>query len=407
LGEHVVLRNEEDLFGNLLRGGDVDLLVGELEHAERTLIRHLGVPVRILRSSYVTGYSYEWGHIDLLPVIEWRGARFLPTSVILRIRRTSARGRPVPRIAHEALISWLTTLLFGGFFKERYAATIAKAVVLDGNVFRQTLIDVAGKTWGVRLWQAAVDGHAEISANWTRSLRRAIWWRACFRAPVRTVHAFLAFVIAELTLRIRPPVPWVTILGESDSAIPLGDALVDRFDMCPYGHVKVFHSRPRLLAEASSGRGAANADARDYRRIGARVRPFLLAAEWLGVYWTRLVHLRAKGYIVTFDRVPPDAVSDIKRWCDGTGWPARALRRLFPQPDIVFVLSSESDIPRQAPGVHVLDRRLPVSVLADEVQERIRTWMADRSAASLDHVTAALSSPHSPTVDRSSGASCG
>jgi hypothetical protein len=31
LPDYVVLRNEEDLFGNLQRGGDIDLLVGDLE----------------------------------------------------------------------------------------------------------------------------------------------------------------------------------------------------------------------------------------------------------------------------------------------------------------------------------------------------------------------------------------
>ena len=86
--------------------------------AERTLIRHLGLPVRILRSSYATGYSYEWGHIDLLPTIEWRGACYIDAKSVLAERRTAKSGRTVARLAHEAAISWLTSLLFGGFFKE-------------------------------------------------------------------------------------------------------------------------------------------------------------------------------------------------------------------------------------------------------------------------------------------------
>src|SRR5262245_40254413 len=79
----VVLRNEEDLFGNLQRGGDVDLLVGDLELAERTLIRHLGPPIRIIRASYATGYSYVWGHVDLLATIEWHGACYLQAESVL------------------------------------------------------------------------------------------------------------------------------------------------------------------------------------------------------------------------------------------------------------------------------------------------------------------------------------
>ena len=50
LRDCVVLRNEEDLFGNLRRGGDIDLLVRDLDFAEWTLSRHLGLPVRFIRS---------------------------------------------------------------------------------------------------------------------------------------------------------------------------------------------------------------------------------------------------------------------------------------------------------------------------------------------------------------------
>src|SRR4029453_19518569 len=162
LPSYVVLRNEEDLFGNLRRGGDIDLLVGDLGLAEATLIRHLGAPIRILRSSYVSGYSYDWGQVDLLPTIEWRGACYLRTKAVLEGRRLSPRGRPVPRIAHEALISWFSSLLWGGFFKERYAAEIRQAVEIDGSAFRQTLMEVAGKKWGLRLWQGGVCGDPQV-----------------------------------------------------------------------------------------------------------------------------------------------------------------------------------------------------------------------------------------------------
>jgi hypothetical protein len=74
LPNYVVLRNEEDLFGNVERGGDIDLLVGDPEVAERTLIRHLGPPIRIKGYSFATGYFFDWGHIDLVRTIEWQGA---------------------------------------------------------------------------------------------------------------------------------------------------------------------------------------------------------------------------------------------------------------------------------------------------------------------------------------------
>ena len=90
LPNYVVLRNEEDLFGNVERGGDIDLLVGDAELAERLLIHHLGPPIRINRYSFARGYFFDWGHIDLVQTIEWQGACYLRTEAILESRRLSA-----------------------------------------------------------------------------------------------------------------------------------------------------------------------------------------------------------------------------------------------------------------------------------------------------------------------------
>lgn len=424
----VVLRNEKDLFDSLHRGGDVDLLVGDLELAELTLIRHLGPPVRIIKSSYVTGYSYDWGHIDLLPTIEWRGACFVRTEAVLESRQLSARGLPVPRIAHEASISWLTSLLFGGFFKERYAPEIRRAVEIDGDAFRQTLIEAAGKKLGVRLWQAAVGGHPEVSAGWTRSLRRAVWWRAFFRSPVRTIRRSFAFVIGELRLRFEPPVPWMAILGSDRKGTSfLANEIVQRSTVS-YANITAFHWRPRLIARAQSLDAVANPQGRPCRGpIGSGLNLLVLAADWLVGYWTRLVHLRAKGYVLTFDGMYFDLLVDPKRYQYGGGPRlVRVVCWVLPKPDLVFVLDSEPDLlwhrepdvprselarqrgaynalARELPGGHVLNGNLPLNVLIDEVQRVIRAWMSARSLASVGGTHAPLTTTSTPAPEGSTG----
>ena len=407
LPDYVVLRNGEDLFANLRRGGDVDLLVDDLELAERILLRHFGPPVRIVRSAGVTGYSYDWGHVDLLSTIEWQGARYLRTEAVLRSRRLSAQGRPVPRIAHEALISWLTSLLWGGFFKERYASVIREAVEADGVAFRQALMEVAGKKWGVRLWTAAADGHPETSAAWARSLRLAVWWRACFRSPVRTIRRYFAFVVGELRLRCAPPVPWIAIRSRDGSMkSSFTNGIVDRFATCPYACVKAFDSRSPLVAEAARAEPAADPHERP-GLIGSRSRLLLLAADWLVVYWTRLVHLRAKGYILAFDSTSFELGVDSKRYRDQAGPRlARALSWLLPKPDFVFVLDSEPDVLNMRPASHVvLNGSLPLNVLVDQVQRVTRTWMLARSVASLGGVQTPLPTASTAGDGESSDAS--
>lgn len=382
----VILRNEEDLFGNLRRGGDVDLLVEDADLAERTLIRHLGAPVRIVRASDARGYSWDWGHVDLVQTIEWRGACYLPTKGILARRRLSERGRPVPTIAHEAVISWLTSLLGGGFFKDRYAPEIRKAVEIDGSAFRQTLIEVAGEKWGARLWQVAGDGRPEISTEWTRPLRQAVWWRAFWKSPPTTIQRFFAFVIAQLRLRLRPPVPWIAIIGADGSGkSTIATEIARRFTTCRYAAVREFIGRPRVMVDAQT----------------TAFSHFVVATHWTVRYWTRLVHLRAKGFIPVVD--------DFDRIVGTTGYGyaasparARAFRWLFPKPDIVFLLDAapevlwqrKQEVPlaelarqretyialvRQLPCGKVLDASLPPSLLVDEVQRAIRAWILDRS----------------------------
>lgn len=428
LPNYVVLRNEEALFGNLQRGGDIDLLVADLDLAERALIRHLGCPIRITRRSYVREYFYDWGNIDLLPSIEWRGARYLRTKVVLDGRRHSESGRPVPRVAHEAVVSWLTSLLWGGFFKERYAAEIRQAVEVDGGAFRQTLIEVAGKKLGGRLWQAAVDDHAEMSAKWTRSLRLAVWWRACFRSPLRTIQRYVAFVIAELRLRFEPPVPWIAILGLDDSGnSSLANEIVHRFAECPYANVQPFHWRPRLIAQGQGGEPVIEPHLKACR--GPLGSLLLLAADWLVGYWTRLVHLRAKGYILAFDWTYFDLVIDHQHHRDPVrSRLARALWWLLPKPDLVFLLDSEPDMlwhrkPEvpiselarrrhvyrasvgELSGGHVLDASLPLSVLVDEIQRVTRAWMLVRSVASLGSMQAPITTAPHVSAEGSNGAS--
>jgi thymidylate kinase len=409
LPDAVVLRNEAELFENLRRGGDVDLLVADLPAAERVLIRHLGAPVQLARRSYAVGYSYEWGHIDLLPTIEWRGACYLATGKVLASRRTSAQGRSVPGLAYQAAIAWLSNLLFGRFFKERYTITIHEAVALDGAALRAILLEAAGDTLGTNLWQAAVDGRPEVSAEWSRTLRRVVWWRAWLAAPRRTSLRYLAYLRAEFRLRFSPPVPWVAVLGSDGSGkSTVVNALAQRFAGCPYANVRTFHWRPRVVARSHGAEPVSDPHGRPSRGVlGSALRLMVLATDWILGYWGQLVHLRAKGSILVFDRMYFDLVVDPKRYRYGGGPRlARALWRILPKPDLVFFLDVPADVilhrkqevarpeierqrgaymavTRQHARGHVLDGTRPVAAVVDEMQRVMRAWMVEHSIASL------------------------
>src|SRR5918994_4497277 len=100
LGPYVILRNH-DVHAHLATGGDIDLLVQDPRHAENQLVVELGAPLFVARRSYVTGLFYDWGHIDLLPSLQWRGGKNLDSNTMLQDRELSAFGLPRPRPAHE------------------------------------------------------------------------------------------------------------------------------------------------------------------------------------------------------------------------------------------------------------------------------------------------------------------
>ena len=395
LPNYVVLRNEEDLFGNVERGGDIDLLVGDAELAERLLIQHLGPPIRINRYSFARGYFFDWGHIDLVQTIEWQGACYLRTEAILEARRLSARGRPVPRIAHEAAICWLTSPLWGGFFKKRYAPVIRQAVEADGAVLEQALIEIAGNAWGRRLWRAAVDGCPEISGTWIQALRRAVWWRACFRSPIRTIQRYLAFVMTELGRRFAPPVPWIAISGsDRKGRSSVANEIVHRLAASPYIYIKPIHWCPSVVTSAQDDEPLTHPHERaGHGRIGSGLRLVVLALDWLVNYWTRWVHLRTQNYILVFDQTYFDLLVDPKFSVSRGGpWLARALSWLLPKPDLVFALDSEPDVP---------GHRKNEGALVDEVQRVLRAYMLERSTATLRYVQSPSITPPAVTTEGS------
>jgi thymidylate kinase len=348
VGSVVVLRNH-DVLVNLAAGGDVDLLVADLEHAQRALLAELGKPEFLGRRSYVSSLFYRWGHLDLLPTLEWRGARYLDVAVVLAGRDLSPWGLPRPRPAHEALISWFSSLLWGGFFKTRYREVIVDAARTDGEELARVLRVAAGRRWGQRLWQSAVDGRPEESQRWVGQVRRAVWSRALLRAPLETVTGAVRFCLAELRLRLAPPLPWLTVLGPDGSGKSmLVSALRDSWP-ATLGRVHTYHLRPRRVnRRRASTEPVVDPHGQPARgRIASCAVLALVLLDWWIGYWTQIAKQRAKYGLVIFDRHLLDMVVDPVRYRYG-GPPslARLACRLAPQPDVIVVLDAPPDVVR-------------------------------------------------------------
>ena len=401
--DYVVLRNH-DIGAHLARGGDVDLLVSEQRNTEQLLFAHLGPPLCKAARSYVCNYFYHWGHIDLLPSLEWHGAIYLPAKTVLRDARKSHLGWGKPRLAHEALVSWFSSLLWGGFFRDRYREVIVDAARDDGAALRQALIHAVGRLWGERLRQIAAEGRPETSANWVSPLRRAVFFRALRREPLGTLRGWAAFWLAEICLRLRPTVPWVAILGADGSGkTTVLEAIRARSPRAFVG-VNVFHWRPGVTRPSRGAGPVTNPHAQRPRGFFISIAKLAdLLLDWIVGYWTRLVHLRAKGYLVAFDRHYLDIMVDPVRYrYGGPAWLARLAGRLVPKPDLVMLLDApvellrhrKQEVPAQETARqrkayldlvrglrngHVVDASKPAPEVVSQVEEIIFDWMARRA----------------------------
>jgi thymidylate kinase len=373
LPSFAVLRNH-DVLTHVATGGDIDLLVPDPREAQRQLVAELGPPEFVDRRSYVTGLFYRWGHVDLFPTLEWRGARFLDTATVLRDSQTSAFGLPRPRPAHEALASWFTSLLWGGFFKSRYRDMIVEAAREDGEELARVLTAAAGGRWGRRLWLAAADGRPEQSERWASQVRRAVARRALARAPLRTVAGRLRFYLAEARLHLNPPLPWVAILGPDGSGkSTLLDGLRDGWP-ATLGSVRTHHLRPHRLNRRNASTGPVvdpHAEPPRGRLGSVAALGFVLLDWWIG-YWTRIVRERAKHGVVVFDRHLIDLQVDPLRYrYGGPSWAVRAACRLVPRPDVIVVLD--------APAAVVQARKQEVTAAESERQSLAYRELAART----------------------------
>jgi hypothetical protein len=184
-----------ELWRNLERGGDWDLVVLDVADAYQLLVSLLGRPQSVDRRSYVWCCYYEWGEIDLLPGLEWRGLPLVEGVDILAGRRRTAEGIYEARPAHQAVAAVIQPLLAAGTYKVRYESLWRTAAQEDRNELQRCLTQIFGSHTASDLASAFLPH---------RSRARALRWAAlrhAMRAPLHLAVGVARFGIAEIRLR--------------------------------------------------------------------------------------------------------------------------------------------------------------------------------------------------------------
>ncbi|MGC8876989.1 hypothetical protein [Thermus sp.] len=402
---YALLRNP-DVAANLARGGDVDLLVDDPRSFSRRLLEELGPPLMHMERSYVQGFFWRWGHVDLLPTLEWHGAVYLPSEEVLGSAFRNSEEFLEASLPHQAVVCWLSSLIWGGFFKERYRELIIRAAhECEDRLFR-SLEYAVGPFWARRLVEVAQAGRPEVSVTWVRPLRRILWWRAFLRSPWATLSGLVRFWVSEVKLRIWPPAPWVAVLGlDGSGKSSLLNALKERLGHGrPFVDVRVGHWRPgRIMGSKATG-PVVDPHGKPLRgSLASLAKLGLFIMDWTIGYCFDLVHLRAKGMLLVFDRHFVDLWVDPMRYrYGGPLWVARLVGVLVPKPDLFIFLDLPAEVAharkqevlleevrrlrkrylelaRSLPNAHVVDASRPLEEVVADVEEVILRHMAART----------------------------
>lgn len=411
LGDYVVLRNH-DFRANLGRGGDVDVLADDIPYARKRMNEALGCPWWVMRRTYVESCFYPWGHIDLTPRMEWHGATYIENQAIFASSSVSLFGFRQPRAAHEALICWFASLIWGGFFKERYASVITEAAQSDGEAFRLALIQAVGKHWGEKLYQLATNGVPEQSVAWVKPLRRALWFAGFRRHPLETLRGWISFWLREVRMRLYPPVPWLALLGpdgSGKSTVLAGVAKEwERLGL----KTQFYHWRPEFLRPGNPECGPVTNPHGKMPRgwLGSLAKLAFLWLDWTIGFRFFIADKRARGVFVVFDRHYLDLQVDPLRYrYSGPQWLVRFIGYFLPQPDAVVLLDADAEvvharknettlevarelrmkylmIVEQHPDGHVVDCSTPVEDVVDAVIGILVSVTAKHSDKKLDEM---------------------
>jgi thymidylate kinase len=116
----------------------------------------------------------------------------------------------------------------------------------------------------------------------------------------------------------------------------------------PFAGLEIFYRYPDIISNPKRtwATGADRDGQPPYGVVMSIAKLGFRALEWLLGYWGRVIQLKAKGYLVVFDRHSLlDLLVDPQRYrYGGPLWLVRLVVKLLPKPDLVIVLDAPVEV---------------------------------------------------------------
>jgi len=222
-----ILRNYETLPDRV--GNDIDVFIprSELKRAEGIFKKHVSLHSGVLVKKYQKDTFMAWWvrignapllHIDLFNgAFFWRGRCFELDESVSETTREHSLGITVPRPSHQAFSMFITSLIWGGFYKSKYGTEICQ-LLSDKEELRY--FNGMMKTNFPKAFPIPFDfvesPDARLIKEYTKNLRGNLKWRWLRKCNLIEMYRVMRFWWWEILSLWNPSGRWCLVDDSMD-----------------------------------------------------------------------------------------------------------------------------------------------------------------------------------------------
>ncbi|MEO1858121.1 MAG: hypothetical protein ABGY95_12265 [Rubritalea sp.] len=238
-----ILRNYESLPGQI--GNDLDIFVprSRLKEVEgifcAMVTSHGGELVKKFKKDTFTAWWVRIGgapllHVDLFNgAFYWRGRQLESDEAVRAGTRKHILGFDIPRPAHQAFSMFVTSLIWGGFYKAKYGSVI-NSLLADENeaAYFESMMLRNFPTAPKSPFCFDESPPEKLAVPYARSLRNDVKLRWLKTFKLSELYAISRYWCWEILNLCRPSGEWVLMVEGQEAAM---DGVMDGELMSTYG----------------------------------------------------------------------------------------------------------------------------------------------------------------------------
>lgn len=353
-----VLRNYESFPANNA-GSDVDFLIYSTELQRALLavrsiqgIRIVSYELRsYVASVFLEGIASLDGsrslQLDFLWSLSWKNMPYLCADDVLQLAMPYSAGTLrffVPLPVHEAIISLLTGLIYGGWAKEKYLAKARRTFADNTPEVIAALQQQFGLKAATRFVDVVIGGDRQEIHGRVRSIRASLTIRSLLYSPLRTLQGICRYYSREIVIRFSSKYLTTVCIVGTDSYDKT--TMIEELALQVASSAKVVEKHHFSLDQSLARESSEVCDSTDIH-AQTSCSPFAsmtkltrwLLGEWLGQFTGR-----KNCTLRLFDKYYHSLLVSPGKYCyRGPFWFARLVGGLTPSPDLWILLDQGAE----------------------------------------------------------------